>query len=121
MAFEPYKGILVMPAPTVAFVLFDAIFQYLETHNIANEALCNELKIKSKKEVEINGRIPLSLYENAFLAAEKLTGDCAIGMNMGHAMYPASISVFHSISIAAENVKQILEALTRFFPIAYDF
>ncbi|MCG8312162.1 MAG: AraC family transcriptional regulator [Pseudomonadales bacterium] len=110
-----------MPAPTVAFELFDAIFQYLQSQGYPEEILCEHLKIKSKTDVEIEGRIPLSLYEKAFVAAEKITGDVAIGMRMGSKMYPNSTGIFYFISVAGENLKQIMEAIRKYFPIAYDF
>lgn len=110
-----------MPAPTVAFELYDAIYLYLHKHGVPEQALCSALEIKSKQDSLLHGRIPLTLYEQAYLAAEELTADSAIGLRVGQAGLPASYGVFHSLSLAGQSVRQIMAATTRYFPLAYDF
>lgn len=110
-----------MPAPTVAFELYDAIYQYLNRCNITEEQLCDALGIRSRRDGLLHGRIPLTLYEQAFLAAEALTGDTAIGLRIGQAALPSNDGVFYFLSIAGEDVRQIMMAITRYFPLAYDF
>lgn len=110
-----------MPAPTVAFELYDAIYVYLEKVGISDEQLCAALGIRSRRDGLLHGRIPLSLYEQAYLAAEELTGDSAIGLRVGQAALPSSEGVFYFLSIAGEDLRQIMRAITRYFPLAYDF
>lgn len=110
-----------MPAPTVAVELFNAVFDYLEQQGISETAFCEKLKIKSRNSVDIDGRIPLSLYEKAFITAEEMTEDPAVGLHMGHSLFPRTTGVFYFISIAGKNVKEIVEAVIKYFPIAYDF
>ncbi len=110
-----------MPAPTVAFELYDAIYQYLNQRNITEEQLCSALGIRSRRDGLLHGRIPLTLYEQAYLAAEALTGDSAIGLRVGQAALPSNDGVFYFLSVAGEGVRQIMEAVTRYFPLAYDF
>lgn len=110
-----------MPAPTVAFELYDAIYHYLERQTIPEQSLCAALGIRSKQDGLLHGRIPLTLYEQAYLAAEELTGDTAIGLRVGQAALPTSYGVFYFLSIAGEDIRQIMAAITRYFPLAYDF
>ena len=110
-----------MPAPTVAFELYDAVFQYMDDLGYSELELCGELNIKSKKQFNINGRIPLSLFEQVFLAAEDLTEDLAVGMHMGAKMYPKTMGVFYFLSVAGENLTQIMDAIQKYLPLAYDF
>lgn len=110
-----------MPAPTVAFELYDAVFQYMNSLGYSDQELCSKLNIKSKNQYTTEGRTPLSLFEQIFLAAEDLTGDNAIGMNMGGALYPKSMGVFYFLSIAGENLTQIMDAIQKYLPLAYDF
>lgn len=110
-----------MPAPTVAFELYDAIYDYLNNIGISDEQCCAALGIRSRRDGLLHGRIPLSLYEQAFLAAEDLTGDSAIGLRIGQAALPTSDGVFYFLSIAGEDLRQIMTAITRYFPLAYDF
>lgn len=110
-----------MPAPTVAFELYDAIYHYLNQFEITDEQFCSALGIRSRRESLLHGRIPLSLYEQAYLAAEELTGDTAIGLRIGQAALPSSDGVFYFLSIAGEDIRQIMSAITRYFPLAYDF
>ncbi len=69
-----------MPAPTVAFELYDAVFQYMEQLGHSEHTLCDKLNVKSKFDYNHNGRIPLLLYEQAFIAGENLTDDPAFGI-----------------------------------------
>ncbi len=110
-----------MPAPTVAFELYDAIYQYLERNKIPEQQLCSALGIRSKQDGLLHGRIPLTLYEQAFIAAEALTGDNAIGLRVGQMALPTSYGVFYFLSMAGEDIPQIMSAITRYFPLAYDF
>lgn len=110
-----------MPAPTVAFELYDAIYDYLNQSNIPDEQVCDALGIGSRREGLLHGRIPLSLYEQAYLVAEELTGDHSIGLRIGQAAMPSNEGVFYFLSIAGEDVRQIMSAITRYFPLAYDF
>jgi AraC-like DNA-binding protein len=110
-----------MPAPTVAFELYDAVFQYLEQLGYPEETLCEHINIKSKHDYRNNGRIPLTLYEQAFIAGEEITQDPAFGMRMRGSGYPAHVGVFYFLSITAQDVKQIMDAVSKFFPLAYDF
>lgn len=110
-----------MPAPTVAFELYDAVFQYLEKLGYPEQTLCEHINVKSKHDYCIYGRVPLTLYEQAFLAGEQLTNDCAFGMRMGGAGFPAHLGVFYLLSMTAKDVNQIMAAVCRFLPLAYDF
>lgn len=110
-----------MPAPTVAFGLYDAIYLYLGQLGFAESKLCEHLDIKSKQEGVLYGRVPLSLYEHAFLAAQDLTGDDCIGLHMGQTALPSTYGVFYFLSIAGENLHQIMAAVGRYFPLMYDF
>lgn len=110
-----------MPAPTVAFELYDAIYRYLEQQGIAESALCAALGIRSRRDGMIHERVPLNLFEQAFVAAEELTGDSVIGLRMGQAGFPPPDGVFRALSIAGPNVREIMAAFTRYFPLAYDF
>lgn len=111
----------IVPAPTVAFGLFDTIFIYLAQHGVPEQALCDRLGIKSKQEGVLFGRVPLTLYEQAFVAAEQLTGDVCVGLNMGRTALPSTYGVFYFLSIAGETLHQVLATITRFFPLMYDF
>ncbi len=110
-----------MPAPTVAFGLFDTVFIYLAQQGISEQTLCESLGIKSKQEGVLFGRVPLSLFEHALVAAERLTGDTNIGFNMGRTALPSTYGVFYFLSIAGETLHQVLATIIRYFPLMYDF
>lgn len=110
-----------MPAPTVAFELYDAVFQYLGTLGHAEQTICDHINIKSKHDYNFFGRVPLSLYEKAFIAGEELTNDSAFGMRMGGSGFPAYLGVFYYLSMTAKDVNQVMNAICKFFPLAYDF
>lgn len=110
-----------MPAPTVAFGLYDAIYLYLAQLGFSEQQLCEALQIRSKQDGVLFGRVPLSLFEQALLAAEDLTGDEVIGLRMGQAALPSTYGVFYFLSIAGEELQQIMAAVSRYFPLMYDF
>ncbi|NPU94649.1 MAG: helix-turn-helix domain-containing protein [Gammaproteobacteria bacterium] len=110
-----------MPAPTVAFELYDAIYHYLNQLGHSDELLQKRIRVRSRRDFMLNGRVPLTLYEQAFLAAEDITGDAAIGMRIGGAVLPSSIGVFYFLSTAGESISQILQAINKYFPLAFDF
>ena len=110
-----------MPAPTVAFEIYDAVFQYLEKLGHSADTLCLYLNVKSPHDYRINGRIPLSLYERALIAGEQMTKDPAFGMRMGGSGYPAHLGVFYFLSMTAKDVNQIMDSVSKFFPLAFDF
>lgn len=110
-----------MPAPTVAYPLFDAVFQYLDQLGYCERSVCDTLNIQSKAQYRNHNRIPLSLYQQAFIAGEILTGDSAFGMRMGSTGYPEKVSIFYLLTITAKDIKQIMSSFSRFLPIAYDF
>ncbi len=110
-----------MPAPTVAFELYDAIYQYMENRGHHEQELFKRTNVKSRRDFLINGRIPLTLYEQALLAAEVITEDPAIGMRIGASAAPSSIGVFYFLSMAGESVTQIMTAINKYFPLAFDF
>lgn len=110
-----------MPAPTVAFELYDAVFQYMEQLGHSEHTLCEKLNVKSKFDYNHNGRIPLLLYEQAFIAGENLTDDPAFGMRMGGSGFPAHLGVFYYLSMTAKDVSQVMCAISKFFPLAFDF
>ena len=112
---------LIMPAPTVAFEIYDAVFQYLEKLGHSSETLCLYLNIKSRLDYQINGRIPLSLYERALIAGEQITHDPAFGMRMGSSGFPAHIGVFYFLSMTAKDVNQVMDSVSKFMPLAFDF
>lgn len=110
-----------MPAPTVAFELYDAVFQYMERLGHSHDTLCEHLNVRSKFDYRNNGRVPLSLYEKALIAGAHITQDDAFGMRMGGSGYPAHIGVFYCISMTAKDVSQAMESICKFFPLAFDF
>lgn len=110
-----------MPAPTVAYELYDAVFQYLEQLGYPAETLCFHLNIKSRQDYRINGRIPLTLYESALLAGEQITQDPAFGMRMGGSGFPAHVGVFYFLSMTAKDVHQLMGSICKFLPLAFDF
>lgn len=110
-----------MPAPTVAFGLYESIYHYLQTQGISEREVCEALGIKNKQEGALFGRVPLSLYEHAMIAAEMLTGDAAVGFHMGKTALPATFGVFYLLSIAGDDLTKIVAAIARYFPLMYDF
>lgn len=110
-----------MPAPTVAFELYESIYRYLEHAGFSEQELHQRLAVKSRRDYMRNGRIPLSLYEQAFLAAEDITQDSTVGMRIGSTVFPSSIGVFYFLTVAGGNITQIMAAVSRYFPLAYDF
>lgn len=110
-----------MPAPTVAFELYDAIYHYLNQLGYPDELLQQRIRVRSRRDYMLDGRVPLTLYEQAFLAAEDLTGDTAIGLRMGGAVLPSSIGVFYFLTTAGESISQILQAVNKYYPLAFDF
>ncbi|MCK5789568.1 MAG: helix-turn-helix domain-containing protein [Ketobacter sp.] len=110
-----------MPAPTFAFELYDAVFQYLERLGYPQQTLCDHVNVRSRFDFRSNGRTPLSLYEKALIAGAEITGDSAFGMRMGGSGFPAHIGVFYFLSMTAKDVSQIMESVCKFFPLAFDF
>jgi len=110
-----------MPAPTVAFELYDAVFQYLEQRGHSAASLCQRINVKSPADYRINGRTPLTLYETAMIAAAEITDDKAFGMRMGGSGFPAHMGVFYFLSMTAQNIQQLLDAINKFFPLSFDF
>lgn len=110
-----------MPAPTVAFELYDAIYNFIENTGHHEQELRQRINVKSRRDFMTSGRVPLTLYEQAFLAAEDITGDPSIGMRIGAAAFPSSIGVFYFLSMTGESVTQIMAAINKYFPLAFDF
>lgn len=110
-----------MPAPTVATEFYDAVFLYMEQLGYSEEELCDRMQIRSRTEFRNNGRIPLGLYQQAFVVAEEITGDTSFGLHMGAAGRPDHEGIFYLLSLTAKDVPQILNAFSRYLPIAFDF
>lgn len=110
-----------MPAPTVASELYKAVFKYIESQGYSPETLCKEINVKSSHDFCLEGRVPLSLYETAMLAAADITNDNAFGMRMGGCGFPAHIGVYYFLSMTAQNTQQVLEAICKYLPLSYDF
>ncbi|MEE2731260.1 MAG: helix-turn-helix domain-containing protein [Pseudomonadota bacterium] len=110
-----------MPAPTVAFEIYTAVFQYLEKLGYPAETLCEHLNIKSSQDYRINGRVPLSLYERALIAGEHITNDPAFGMRMGGTGFPAHLGVYYFLSMTAKDVSQVMDSVSKFLPLSFDF
>ena len=110
-----------MPAPTVAFELYDAVFNYLQHSGFSEDAICEQLGVRSRVDFCVHDRVPLSLYEHVFIVAEELTADPIVGMRVGAAPYPSHVGVFHDLTLAAESVTRILVVMSKYFPLAYDF
>jgi AraC-like DNA-binding protein len=110
-----------MPAPTVASELYIAVFKYMESLGYSADALYKILNIKSSYDFCVDGRVPLNLYESAMIAAAEISGDNAFGMRMGGAGFPSHMGVYYFLSMTAQNTQQVLDAISKYLPLSFDF
>lgn len=110
-----------MGAPTVAFEMFDAVFQYAALQGVPERSLLEQAGLPSKPDCQIEGRVPLAFYERLFVAAEHMLNDPYVGYRIGSHPFPASWGVLYYLILSADSIQQILQAIQKYFPIALDF
>lgn len=110
-----------MAIPTVSPSFMHAAFEYLESLGIAEETLLTSLKRNSRKQLVLNGRVPLKDYERLFAMGQALTGDEHFGLNMGATPMPRTWGLVSHLAMSAPTPLVALSSLMNYSRLHLDF